>query len=73
MGKDAAVAWLAREVTQMSTEPMKVETAESGDLGYTWGRYETKAPNESKQSYYLRLWTRKADGAWQLVADITTR
>jgi ketosteroid isomerase-like protein len=72
MTRDAAVDWLAREVTEMSSEPLKVETAASGDLGYTWGKYTAKGPTSSIGSYYIRVWTRKADGSWQLVSDITT-
>jgi ketosteroid isomerase-like protein len=72
MTRDAASDWLAREVTEMSSEPMKVESAGSGDLGYTWGKYSAKGPTTSISSYYIRVWTRKADGSWQLVSDITT-
>jgi ketosteroid isomerase-like protein len=72
MAKEEALAWLSREVTEMSSEPMKVETAQSGDLGYTWGRYSAKGPKGATSSYYVRVWTRKADGSWQLVNDVTT-
>ena len=72
MVRTDAVAWLAREVKQLSTEPMKVETATAGDLGYTWGRYTAAGSAGSSNSYYVRVWTRKADGSWQLVSDITT-
>ena len=72
MTRRDAVAWLAREVTEMSSEPMKVETAESGDLGYTWGKLTAKGPTGAKSSYYIRVWTRRADGSWQLVSDIIT-
>ena len=70
--RQAAVAWLAREVTEMSSEPMKVETATAGDLGYTWGKHSTKGPSGARNSYYIRVWTRKADGSWQLVSDVIT-
>jgi ketosteroid isomerase-like protein len=72
MTRDTAVAWLAKEVTAMTSEPMKVETAASGDLGYTWGKHTTKGPDATISSYYIRVWTRKADGTWQLVSDVTT-
>ena len=72
MTRSAAVEWLAREVKHLSSEPMKAETAMSGDLGYTWGRYTASGAAETKSSYYVRVWTRKADGSWQLVSDITT-
>ena len=72
MARAEGVAWLAREVSEMSSEPMKAETAQSGDLGYTWGRYSAKGPKATVSSYYVRVWTRKADGSWQLVSDVTT-
>jgi ketosteroid isomerase-like protein len=72
MNRDAAVAWLKREVTKMSSVPMKVETSAAGDLGYTWGKYTAVGPSGSKSSYYVRVWTRKTDGSWQLVSDIIT-
>ena len=56
----------------MTSEPMKAETSEAGDLGYTWGRYSAKGPTATVSSYYVRVWTRKADGSWQLVSDVTT-
>jgi ketosteroid isomerase-like protein len=72
MTRDAAVEWLAREVVAMSSEPMKVESAQSGDLGYTWGKYTAKGSTASTSSYYIRVWGRKQDGSWQLISDITT-
>ena len=72
MARSAALAWLAREVKELSTMPMKAETSAAGDLGYTWGRYSISGPAGSASSYYIRVWTRKADGTWQLVADVTT-
>jgi ketosteroid isomerase-like protein len=72
MPRAEAVAWLAREVSEMTSDPMKVETSQAGDFGYTWGRYTAKGPSSTVSSYYVRVWTRKADGSWQLVSDVTT-
>jgi len=72
MTRTEGVAWLAREVSEMTSEPLKAETSDAGDLGYTWGRYSAKSPKTSVTSYYVRVWTRKADGSWQLVSDVTT-
>jgi ketosteroid isomerase-like protein len=72
MTRTQAVSWLAREITEMSSEPVKVETAASGDLGYTWGKYSTKGNGTATSGYYIRVWTRKGDGSWQLVSDVTT-
>lgn len=68
-----AVEWLQTHVKAWATEPMKVETAASGDLGYTWGKYDVTPTNgQSYAGYYVRVWTRKADGTWQVVAEVAT-
>ena len=70
--RDAAVAWLASNVTTMTSEPMKSETGASGDLGYTWGKaVVTGADGKATPGYYVRVWTVGPGGRWQLVADIT--
>ena len=69
----AAVEWLGSHVKEWATEPMKAETAASGDLGYTWGKYNvTPVERAAYSGYYVRVWTRKADGSWQLVAETAT-
>lgn len=66
------VQWLKANVTSMTSSPEKAETATSGDLGYTWGPFTEQRADGTKQSgYYVRVWTRKADSSWQLVAEIT--
>ena len=71
--RDAAIEWLNANVKAWSTEPLKTETAASGDLGYTWGKFSvTPAARDAYTGYYVRVWTRKADGAWQLVAEVAT-
>jgi ketosteroid isomerase-like protein len=72
MPRDAAVRWLARYAATMTSEPMKVETSAAGDLGYTWGKYTATGESGTATGYYIRVWTRRADGAWQLVSDVTT-
>jgi ketosteroid isomerase-like protein len=70
--RDAAVAWLASNVTAMTSEPMKSETGASGDLGYTWGKaVVTGMDGKAVPGYYVRVWTLGPNSRWQLVADIT--
>jgi ketosteroid isomerase-like protein len=82
-----AAKWLREHVKAMTSTPMKSETAASRDLGYTWGSFTVtisddkppasakatagKQASSPKPGYYVRVGTRKADGAWQLVADIS--
>jgi ketosteroid isomerase-like protein len=71
--RSAVVSWFNSHVRAWSSEPMKAETGASGDLGYTWGKYDVTPTDRAAYSgYYVRVWTRKADGAWQLAAEVTT-
>jgi uncharacterized protein (TIGR02246 family) len=62
---DVALTW----------EPSRVEMAASGDLGYTYGRYESKRkrPDGSvttRKGCYVTIWRKEKDGAWRVVLDI---
>lgn len=66
-----ATRWLATSVKAMSSKPEKSESSAAGDLGYTWGKATVTGQNgEAQTGYYVRVWTRRADGGWQLAADI---
>ena len=70
--RNAAVAWMRGALSAMSSEPLKSETSAARDLGYTWGRFtESPRTGAALSGYYVRVWTRRADGTWQLAADIT--
>jgi len=55
-------------------EPFMAEIAESGDLGYTLGKWTytqtAEDGSESKaQGYYVSIWKKQADGSWKYVFD----
>lgn len=66
VGRGAAAKWLRANATSLSFTPLDGDSAGSGDLGYTYGRYTHGA----ETGYYVRVWHRTAAGAWTLVADI---
>jgi ketosteroid isomerase-like protein len=67
-----AAEWMTTHVKAMTSAPGKSETATSRDLGYTWGTFTmTSSTDQAYKGYYIRVWTRRADGQWRLVADIT--
>jgi ketosteroid isomerase-like protein len=54
--------------------PSFVDVAASGDLGYTWGRYEYRTTGPDGQprtatGYFLTIWKRQTDGTWRFVID----
>ena len=56
-------------------EPVQADVAESGDLGYTLGRYESRRVGPDGQPVrqtgsYLTVWKRGADGSWKVALDI---
>lgn len=71
--RDAAVAWLRQETASMTMEPLKAEVAQSGELGYTWGKVSVDTAKGTRSTgYYVRVWTRQADGSWLIAADVVT-
>lgn len=68
--RDAAVLWMRERVKAMTITPMKSEVAASRNLGYTWGAFTmTPATGAGVKGYYVRVWTRGADGRWWIAAD----
>ncbi len=55
-------------------EPISVEIAASGDLGYTRGRYIYTVPNpegvaSESHGYYVTIWRKEPTGSWKYVFD----
>jgi len=55
-------------------EPLKAEVAVSGDLGYTFGRYQRTSidslNNESvRYGTYVSVWKKQEDDSWKFVID----
>jgi ketosteroid isomerase-like protein len=60
--------------TQLVWEPQFADVARSGELGYTWGLYESRARGEDgrervSQGKYTTIWRRQPDGRWRAVLD----
>ncbi len=71
IGKQAMQALLSEQAGLLKWQPAKADVARAGDLGYTYGIAEFKAPGASKTEYfnYVRIWKRQAQGAWKVVLD----
>jgi uncharacterized protein (TIGR02246 family) len=59
----------------LNWQPVKVEVARSGDVGYSQGTYEMSMNDPKGQPMkdrgkYLVVWKKQADGNWKAVADM---
>jgi ketosteroid isomerase-like protein len=61
-----------QQTLRATWKPLKAEVAQSGDLGFTYGDYETHGVNGSliEQGSYMRLWRRQSQHVWKVVLDI---
>jgi len=59
----------------LAWEPLEAEVSAGGDLGYTYGSYESRSPGPDgvpsvTTGKYLTVWRKQGDGSWKVVADI---
>jgi ketosteroid isomerase-like protein len=73
----AAVRDRIREAgtVQLAWQPQAAAVARSGDLGYTWGLYESRARGADgreriSRGKYTTIWRKQTDGRWLAVLDI---
>ena len=55
--------------------PVHADIAASGDLGYTYGTYESKSPGADgkpvvRTGMYVTIWKKQPDGSWKVVVDL---
>ncbi len=67
--------WFADDHFGLTWEPTNAEVAESGDLGYTFGRYHTTGRDATGNAVqvtgsYVTVWRKQADGSWKVALDI---
>jgi ketosteroid isomerase-like protein len=44
--------------------------ASSGDLGFTYGTFETNDVSESSSGHYVRIWKKQSDGMWLISLEM---
>jgi ketosteroid isomerase-like protein len=74
LGKNAIGDFFAKQnVTLVEWEGIDGGVAASGELAYSYGRYELK-PEEGKaeKGYFTHVWKRDGAGEWKLVADVAS-
>ncbi|HEY0083429.1 MAG TPA: nuclear transport factor 2 family protein [Pyrinomonadaceae bacterium] len=74
--REAIRAFLSRARARITGEALKADVAQSKDLGYTYGRYESRAEGAPtatpEKGYYVRVWKReRAGSSWKIALDTT--
>jgi ketosteroid isomerase-like protein len=73
IGKYPGSAVLAANPATVSLHVAGTEVALAGDLGYTYGTYETKdrqSGEKRENGNYLRIWRREPNGKWKVALDL---
>ena len=70
VGRARIVEWLRAQPGKFSASTTKAEAAEAGDFGYTYGSFKTNGADKPKTGSYVRMWQRRADGAWFIAVDV---
>ncbi len=63
------------QLTPVESEGIDGGVAKSGEMGYTYGRFEVRVTRDGAErnvkGYFTHVWKRDAKGEWKLVADVT--
>ncbi len=73
IGKEAireASAAVASPGFSVTWQPMKIEVARSGDIGYAIGTFEGVVDDAPVKGKYVEIWKKQADGSWKVAADM---
>jgi len=74
LGKKAIGDFFAdRSLTLVEWEGIDGSVAASGDLAFSYGRYELKdGGDRTEKGYFTHVWKRDGSGEWKLVADVSS-
>jgi ketosteroid isomerase-like protein len=52
-------------------QPQFAEVADSGDMGWTWGKYQVVVDGiQASDGKYVNIWKKQEDGAWKVRLDM---
>ncbi len=62
------------QTSRLEWEPYFADISDSGDLGYTLGRYkltitDSSEDEQKKYGYYVTIWKKQPNGGWKFVFD----
>lgn len=74
-GRTAIYETMKGDYYDLLWTPVKAEVANSGELGWTWGKFIVtvrEADGSTTNSYgkYLNIWRKQPDGKWKVIVDM---
>ncbi len=71
-GAAAISAWARTQPPYTAAETRFAETAQSRDLGYTYGTFAAPVAGEgaAQKGFYIRVWVRGQNGTWRVALDV---
>jgi ketosteroid isomerase-like protein len=56
-------------------EPLRADAAQSGELGYTFGKWSMTGTDPqgkplTRTGHYISIWKKQNDGSWKVVVDL---
>ena len=74
-GRTAIYETMKGDYYDLLWTPVKAEVANSGELGWTWGKYIVtirEADGSTTNSYgkYRNIWRKQTDGKWKVIVDM---
>ena len=57
---------------KMTFGPIEADAAQSGDLGYTIGTWQSRKGGQMSHGHYVTIWKRQTGGRFRAVVDIGT-
>lgn len=79
-GKEAILQLVRQNRSQagfsLRWEPTEAVVSKSGDLGYTWGKFQLSIDKAdgvamARQGHYVAIWRKQIDGSWQCEVEST--
>ncbi len=71
VGAQAARTALEANQATLTWEPTFADVSRSGDLGYTYGKYQKKlADGKEETGNIVHVWKRQPDGKWKVVIEV---
>ncbi|MEZ4808978.1 MAG: nuclear transport factor 2 family protein [Allomuricauda sp.] len=59
----------SNDIKTITWQPINVEVAKSGDLGFSWGNWQFKTQDTTYYGNYITIWKKQSDGTWKMRLD----